>query len=449
MNEWKRLALARGCVAFAISSDPKARELPADGTGALPAAAARAAVGRFGPGPLSGLPWFSGSWVNGGPDRLADFEKYRGRKSDCVEQGMPGMKYWHENAGCKSEADVDAEMAQSPAEFKPSLNGVFRSADWKSHIWGEYPAPEHRKRLIHLGWMNAIPSAVGNGDGKNPRLWADVAAGSGDKYMFLLGRKFAYLDAQYGDAAFPPTIDLCYEWTLTSHPCWPGGAYEAEGQIKETYKDFPYGWSRLARVFREGYAYQRGKPCEYRFCWRPQLRFSVTDAAGAVVRHERMWPNDVADWTIPEDVAIGGVVVLPKGPIGAQANLLAVSWHDSSFEYVKGGSLDDPGGNWQKILDGSLQYWGFADALNFARQKNVWFCLPEWGAFRQDPKRPRVSPFPGDVYRFTHWLIEGNLDVLAYECVFDQGSGDLKKPWIPPQPPEQDPVIVYRTLWNP
>ena len=128
------------------------------------------AAGRFGPGPLSGQPWFSGSWVNGGPDRLADFEKYRGLKSDCVEQGMPGMTHWYQDAGCDSEAQVDKEFAQAPADFKPALGGVFKDTAWRSHIWGGYPATEHRKRLIHLGWMNTIPKSVGNGSGKNPRL---------------------------------------------------------------------------------------------------------------------------------------------------------------------------------------------------------------------------------------------------------------------------------------
>ena len=76
--------------------------------------------------------------------------------------------------------------------------------------------------------------------------------GAGDKYFFLRGRKFACLDAQYGDPAFPMSLDLTYEWTLTTHPSWPGGVYQLNGQTKETFRDFPYGWARLARVFREG-----------------------------------------------------------------------------------------------------------------------------------------------------------------------------------------------------
>ena len=157
----------------------------------------------------------------------------------------------------------------------------------------------------------------------------------------------------------------------------------------------------------------------------------------------------MANWNIPEDVKIGGVVVLPKGPIGPQADLMAVSWHDSSVEYVKGSSPTDPGNNWQKILDGSPAYWGFTDALNFARAQRVPFCFPEWGAVRKTAGKGRVSACPGDVYRFTRWLFENNLDVLAYENVFDQGSGDLKKPWVPTQPADQDPLIVYRQLWKP
>ena len=114
------------------------------------------ATGRMGPGPLSGLPWFSGSWVNGGPDRLADSEKYRGLKSDCVEQGMPGMTHWYQDAGCDSEAQVDKEFAQAPADFKPALGGVFKDTAWRSHIW-----PDFQLRNSHYSSPKAPQSQIG------------------------------------------------------------------------------------------------------------------------------------------------------------------------------------------------------------------------------------------------------------------------------------------------
>ncbi len=163
--------------------------------------APRAAAGQFGPGPFSGLPWFSGQWMNGDQDRLKEFEQYRGFPSDSATQSMPGTNAWHEVAGCASAEAADAEFRQAPGEFVPSFKGVFAEASWKSHIWGDYPATEARKKLIHLGWMDTIPREVGNGNNKNGRLWFDVKNGAADKYFFLLGRKFAYLDERHGDTA--------------------------------------------------------------------------------------------------------------------------------------------------------------------------------------------------------------------------------------------------------
>jgi hypothetical protein len=135
------------------------------------------------------------------------------------------------------------------------------------------------------------------------------------------------------------------------------------------------------------------------------LKYSVTDAKGNAVRHERLWPNQAANWNIPEDVKIGEVAVLPKGPIGPQADLVAVSWHDSSVEYVKGISRTDPGNNWQKILDGSPAYWGFRDALEFRPCRASAVLLSGVGRGSQDGRqraRKRVSRGCVSVHTLAH-----------------------------------------------
>jgi hypothetical protein len=394
------------------------------------------------------MPFWSGHWINGGDDRDKDFVAWRGFDTDAVTQSMQGMKEWYEHGGASSQAELNAALVAPVASFNPPLKGIFQHLGWKAHVWGDYPATEHRKKLIHLAWMDAVPQAVGNNSGKNPKLWYDIGNGSGDAAMFVLGRSFAWLDEQHGDPAERMTFDFAYEWTLVTHNPWPSGTYTLNGVERETYKDFPRGWSRLVRVFREGYAHQRGKACDYRFFWRPQLKFTSQDKDGKLVRHEKMWPNLAAGDVIAEDVKISGVTVLPKGPLGPQADGVAVSWHDSSKEMVKGSSETDAGNNWQKIADGFPDtHWGLGEAADFARSEGVPFPLPEWGA--RPPDYPPISEKPGDVYRFTYWLIMQNLDVFGYETVFDQSGANITLTWNPPQPDEQEPGLVYKNLWKP
>ena len=188
----------------------------------------------------------------------------------------------------------------------------------------------------------------------------------------------------------------------------------------------------------------------YRFAWRPQLRFVALDRTSSenrLVRHEELWPNLAQDWIIAEDVVIDGVKVLPAGPIGRAADILAVSWHDSSRERVRGSSSTAPGNNWQQILDGFPTHWGLQEAADFAARQGVLLALPEWAA--RGASHPPASPYPGDVYRFTFAFLKRNAGILAYETVFDQGSGNLYRPWTPTPPsPEQDPLRVYRELWG-
>jgi hypothetical protein len=401
----------------------------------------------FGPGKLSGMPFLSGHWVNGDDDKDKIFAEWRGFATDAVTQSMRGMSQWYENGGASSQSELDAALVAPVASFTPPLKGIFKNLGWQAHVWGDYPATEHRKKLIHLAWMDVVPNAIGNHSGDNPKVWYDIGNGSGDEAMFVLGRSFAWLDEKYGDPAERMSFDFAYEWTLVTHSSWPSGTYVVNGTTRETYKDFPRGWSRMVRVFREGYEHQRGKACDYRFFWRPQLYFSVRDKDNQIVRHEQLWPNLAASETIAEDVKISGVTVLPKGPLGAQANGVAVSWHDSSSERVVGSSETDAGNNWQDIVDGFPTHWGLGEALDFARQEGVPFAFPEWGA--RPPDYPPISPNPGDVYRFTHWLIMKNLDVLGYETVFDSSGANFLNTWDPPQPADQEPATVYKSLWKP
>jgi hypothetical protein len=387
-------------------------------------------------GPLSGYAWPTGNWING-TNELAAFENFRGFKSDVVTQSMGRTinEIWPHVAGAASEAIVDAELAQSPTEFKPTFNGVFKPTAWPRHIWGP-EAVEHRKRRIHLAWMDVIPKAAGNNNGKNPAVWKEIRSGAADKYFFLLGRKFAFRDLQDGDPAYNMVFDLVYEWTLVTHSSWPGGG---------AHVDFPYGWARMAKAFKQGYAYQRGTPCPYLWAWRPQLRFSVKDAAGKPVRHEALFPNNIAGESFAEN-KINGIVVMPGGPIGKTVDLIGVSWHDSAAEQVRGETVDGANSNWKKILAGTENFWGMQEMADFARREGLKIILPEWAP--KQAGKYGASKNPADVIRFTHYFLQINRDIVAYETYFQLGEGRLSGTWKPEQPAGNDPGQIYKSLWK-
>jgi hypothetical protein len=45
-------------------------------------------------------------------------------------------------------------------------------------------------------------------------------------------------------------------------------------------------------------------------------------------------------------------------------------------------------------------------------------------------------------------FVERHKSVISYENVFDQGSGELVRTWLPAQPAAQEPGTVYRALWH-
>jgi hypothetical protein len=269
--------------------------------------------------------------------------------------------------------------------------------------------------------------------------------GDYDKYIFLLGRKFAYLDKQYGDPAFPMTIDFFYEFTLETHGKSPEGSYTDATGKHFTYQDFQYAFARWIRVFKEGYKYQRGSECPYNVSWRPQLNFINSDrrGGGSTIRHEALWPNSVAGWT-PGAHIINGITVFPDGPVGRTVDFVGASWHDSSFQKVKGASATDPGNNWAALLAGNAQFWGFNEIAAFARAQGVKMVFPEWAPRRETAG---ISPYPADMIRFTYAFFNANKDILDHENLFEQGDGDMYAPW-PTIPSGQNPVPVYHELWN-
>jgi hypothetical protein len=398
------------------------------------------------------MPWNSGNWINGEDDRMAQYTNFIGHEPDAVTQSIPyQVETWANFAGALSETVVDQEFSRTPTQWTstpPSFEGVFKNGAWMSHIWGGYPATEHRKRIIHLGWMDVIPQESSNAwtgsDYKNPQVWRDIKEGKYDKYFFLLGRKFAYLDQKHGETAYPMTFDFPYEWTLETHTSSPEGSYVIGSTKYFTYQDFPYGWARMHRVFAEGYKYQRGKVMPYNFAWRPQLQFIHSDkrGGGSTIRHETIWPNDIANWQVTTNV-INGVTVLPAGPIGKTVHLVGASWHDSSFVEVRGDSATASNNTWASVLAGNNMNWGLNEVITFAKAKGVGVMFPEWGAHRPEEINP--SDYPGDFYRFTYAYFLANKNVLSYETVFDQGDGSLYQPWVYNS---QDAIAVYKLLWG-
>lgn len=399
----------------------------------------------------SGMPWNAGSWINGSNDRMQKYVDLMGREPDAVTQGMGDVEIWPNVGGADSEAEVDRDFNRTPAEWvstAPLFRGVFQDQGWFGHIWGDYPATVHRRRIINLDWAEPIPRSVGNrwtgSTYTNPTLYRDIKEGAADKYVFLLGRKFAYLDQRDGDPSYPMTLDWFYEFTLESHGKSPEGSYMEGSEKKYTYQDFPYAWARWIRVFKEGYKYQRGRYPNYDIAFRPQLSFINSDrrGGGRTVRHEELWPNDVANWNVSARV-INGVTVLPAGPIGRQIDLVGASWHDSSFERVRGATRTAADSNWDRILNGNAGFWGFNEIAAFARAKGVYMVFPEWAPRREGA----ASTHPADVIRFTYWFFDTNKDILHHENYFDQGDGSFYTTW-PATSSGQVPLPTYKELWR-
>ncbi len=400
----------------------------------------------------SGMPWNAGSWINGSSDHMQNYIDLMGHEPDSVTQGMGDVVTWPNVGGADSEAETDRDFNRTPAAWNadpPLFHGVFQDEGWFRHIWGDYPATVHRKRIIHLDWAEPIPSTLGNrwtgSTYANPTIYRDIKNGDADKYLFLLGRKFAYLDQRDGDPAFPMTMDWFYEFTLETHGKSPEGSYTDATGKHFTYQDFPYAWARWIRVFKEGYKYQRGQYPNYYFAFRPQLQFINSDrrGGGSTIRHEQLWPNNVASWS-PGTRIINGITVLPPGPIGKQIDFVGASWHDSSMVRVQGESATAPGNNWNQILAGNAGFWGFNEIVAFARAQGVRMVFPEWAPRREGAA---ASTHPADVIRFTYAFFNANQDILDHEDYFDQGDGSIYSAW-PANESGQDPIAVYKTLWR-
>ena len=95
------------------------------------------------------------------------------------------------------------------------------------------------------------------------------------------------------------------------------------------------------------------------------------------------------------------------------------------------------------MLNGNGSLWGLNDIVAFANQEGVKMRFPEWGAHRPEYDDP--SDYPSDFYRFTYNFFLTNKSNLAYETVFDQGDGNLYKPWVFNG---QDAIATYKELWG-
>ena len=402
--------------------------------------------------------WDSGCWVHGGNSRLDEYESFVGRRPDCGTQSIQTGDNWWEMCWNSSAGTANSDFAESPGSFNPELAGLYTSPfpDWPKNIWG-VNSSDVRQIIIVVCWIEAIPRAWSNkwtgSIYQNPTLWRDIMGGAADKYMFLLGRKWAFMDAS-APSVYQKIFDLSYEFTLPGRAQNPEGSYTLNGAKRYTYQDFPFGWTRMARVFREGYKYQAGlssiADVPVYFGWRPQVRYLYRDRQEGSTRvtHEEVFANLAKDWVIPNDVIIDGVTVLPAGRIGAQANLCGVSWHDSGAAgdgQFRGSSATAPNNTWALTDNGSPTHWGMNRVPQFCREQGVGWFLPEWSA-RGLTVSNAPSQYPRDFVIYTHDLINRNKDVMIVECNFNQGHSGHTSSFDGGA--GQNPWPTYYDLWN-
>lgn len=455
-------------------------------------------VGVLGAGPQSGVKWYSGGWFN---LNIESFEIDRGtggiagrRNADCATQSKTSISCpnWANWAGCVDEAAFNAQWDRTPQQWRDSnasvnindgrlsaagvptfglstgtgdtfsgTNTSFRHngfAGFLGNVWSGPQATYFRttNRLTHVGWYRTIPVSHSNAANARPQTWDEAAAGQFDRYYFMMGRKYAFLDWKYGyGTSRKLTVDLMYENLFTQYTDFPGTAWQ----------NWRIAWLRFAKALRAGYAFQAGAACPYWFCWRPPQQSSVSGAT-----HEQLVPNQAQGTSITA-TSYRSTPILPAGAIGRQLDIIGLSLHDNlpggfaNVLFPDEQNITNQGTNtWALHLDGVSNAWGLRTMLEACRAQGVWACFPEWGPFKnihssssQGFVRNNPSKAPAGYCRLLYQTWSQYLDVMAYECNFHSGDSLLWNQWVgrtdpfiggtPVTAPRVEPGPVYKQLW--
>jgi hypothetical protein len=363
--------------------------------------------GPWGRGPVSGLPWWSGvSWR--GLGAMADFVAgpRRGRGVDLIQMFAPVQQ------GLADSWDMLAGGAGDDPATHDGVLTCTKGGKQASWIWGN---PVTRATAIAYT-IRVVPinEADSNENGRNPRVWEDLAAGKRDDVWRRLGRRFAWNDRQFGRTA-PLLLEPAWEMSGGWYPHSIAGAVPPAAlglQSKAAWELFPEAWARIVGGIRAGYREQSGQPgehCPYLFVFRPAR--ATLDG----VRLDKFLP-------CPSTWDALGLTAHDNAPVTSAAAPRA-SWHPHHDKH------------------GKCTMEGWTLLAEIARKYRRGIALLEWAGYPEDSITYRSGD--GGLFVRSLWdFLQEHRELVAAECFFDREATSLtsRPTWAASR--------VYTELWG-
>lgn len=347
---------------------------------AIPPAPPPSSGGKgWGQGPKSGLPWHSGARCQNPAQVQAFIAAGRpGKPVDIIQcfNGRAQAETWDEVAGGNDDSLTDFIGTMSLSEGQ-------RAAHW---IWREFPA------LDAVLTYRPIPGQASNADGKNPKVWEQIAAGEFNRIYRRAGRKLAGLDTQFrrtGRLVIEIAREMTGEWDQHS--------------IVGAHRHFPTAWARIVESMRAGYREATNRDMPHLIWFRP----ARSPAANGVWTEAIMPPVETWDG-------------------------IGLSQHDNGWAPC---TPQDKRRNWRR--EGNAE--GLNEITELAEKHNKLLGIAEWSSHHDGAKNksgPHADLFTESMF---DWFTAVK-DRLAFEAYFLSSETALTPGW--------DATKAYRRLWG-
>lgn len=202
------------------------------------------ATAGWGPGPVSGMPWFSGA-RHQSLAQVASFCKAGNRKGCDIVQCFTGPE----------QAETWDEVAGGPTDDPQDRRGVLSFKEGQAGaemIWKTLPD------LVGVLTLRPIPESESNRDGKRPTVWTSIANGERSAIYRRIGRKIAGLDAEFPRKG-RVILEIAHEIT---------GSWYAHS-ILGAYPVFPKAWAQIVSAIKAGYREVAGRDFPHLIWIRP------------------------------------------------------------------------------------------------------------------------------------------------------------------------------------
>lgn len=360
-----------------------------------------APTGVWGPGPFSGLRWWSGvAWRGIAADAFNAFVSgpRGGRKVDLVQLFSPANP---------PLAHDWAMIAGGPGEDPSKLDGTLtttRGGKQAALIWTD---PVIAGLPVIYSLRTVPTGASSNEGGRNPAVWDDIAKGGFDGVFTMLGRRFGYLDDRHRRTALmvlEPAWEMSGDW-------YPWSIAGVLSDNRWCYQVFPDAWARIVDGIRAGYLRETGRNCPYLFLFRPGRL-----VLGAGVRLDRYLP--------------------PSGTW----DCLGITCHDNAPWCC----AEAPRACWTPAVGkaGVVQMEGLELLAEQAERYKKPIVIAEWAGYPPESQNYKSSP-QGEFFVQAMWdFFSEHTHLVAAECFFDRGETTFISR------PDWSASKAYRRLWG-